>query len=388
MDVLAIADDATGALETGAKLAGSGIGSLVTIQRRLELNPPALVVDTETRHLTGETARDRVRALGREARLLGVRYIYKKTDSTLRGNIGAEFRGLLDVFDDRPIVYVPAWPLMGRTVKHGRLLVNDLPLERTAFARDIRSPVKSGSILEVLGSNCPVKVRLAAEASALRAILGGGAAGEVALCDGSTEEDLEVLASALTAYDAPYIAAGPTGFLGHWIGRLLPSTRRTSELPDMRRGLVVSGSLHPVSVQQIHAAGRAGLPVFHLSPAPSSDSELSAGVSTALLTHRWAGLVTSPRTRSGAEAVAGRLASITRAVLTQEGTGLLVIFGGDTTLAIFQALGIETVTSCTELLPGIPLSRASFAGRRLDVITKAGGFGDADVLTSIRQWRQ
>jgi uncharacterized protein YgbK (DUF1537 family) len=98
--------------------------------------------------------------------------------------------------------------------------------------------------------------------------------------------------------------------------------------------------------------------------------------------------VTSRRIDSGAETVAERLASITRDLLTKEGPELLVIFGGDTTLAVFQALGIETVTSCTELLPGIPLSSASFAGRRLDVITKAGGFGDADVLASIRQCRQ
>ena len=75
-------------------------------------------------------------------------------------------------------------------------------------------------------------------------------------------------------------------------------------------------------------------------------------------------------------------------MLEQEPTDTLVLFGGDTTLAVLRSLGITTVEPFTELLPGIPLSHATYAGRRLVLITKAGGFGDADVLSRIRQWQQ
>ncbi len=108
MEILVLADDATGALEAGAKLADRGSRCLVTLHRDLTAAPDALVVDAETRHLTREAALACVRGLAREARRRGVRHLYKKTDSTLRGHIGAEFQALLDVFPERPLLYVPA----------------------------------------------------------------------------------------------------------------------------------------------------------------------------------------------------------------------------------------------------------------------------------------
>ena len=54
-----------------------------------------LVVDAETRHMAPEEAYAVVESLTRQAVDLGVQYIYKKTDSALRGNIGAELTALL-----------------------------------------------------------------------------------------------------------------------------------------------------------------------------------------------------------------------------------------------------------------------------------------------------
>ena len=69
---------------------------------------------------------------------------------------------------------------------------------------------------------------------------------------------------------------------------------------------------------------------------------------------------------------------------THLGQGLLVV-GGDTTFAVLQALDVTTVEPCAELLPGVPLSNARFAGRDVAIVTKAGGFGDADMLSRVRQ---
>src|SRR5580700_2056876 len=117
MEVLALADDLTGALETGAKFAAHGIEALVA-----EAGPcRVLVVNTETRHLSpGEAAGRIVRAAAANPS----RLIYKKTDSTLRGNIGAELGALLEVRRDSPLLYVPAYPEMGRVVKQGHLYVH------------------------------------------------------------------------------------------------------------------------------------------------------------------------------------------------------------------------------------------------------------------------
>ncbi|RPI16629.1 MAG: hypothetical protein EHM65_03510, partial [Acidobacteriales bacterium] len=91
MQVLAIADDTTGALEVGAQFAADGVRSLVTVKLRLAGEAAALVVDTQTRHAHAARARHRAAQIAAMAREAGIPYLYKKTDSTLRGNIAAEF---------------------------------------------------------------------------------------------------------------------------------------------------------------------------------------------------------------------------------------------------------------------------------------------------------
>ena len=386
MDALVLADDATGALEAGAKLADNGLRSLVTIYPDLEFTSGILVVDTETRHTGGELVQEHLHAIARKARRQGIRYLYKKTDSTLRGNIGSEFQALLDVFPDCPLVYVPAYPKLGRTVRNGHIYVNDVPLEQTAFAEDPRDPAHIGSIPELLARTCRAPVYLATVPFAVPSLLAGNAAGSIILCDGSKEEHLEEIACILAAHEAPYLAAGPSSFLGHWMGKLLllPTCRIPARL-TVRGGLVVSGSLHPASVRQILAGERSGIPIFRLSPIHSKDPALAVAVSAALRFHRWVCLTTSTEIHSEAETIAERLGLVTCAVMNQARTEGLLIIGGDTTFAVLQALGVATVAPCGELLPGIPLSNTHFAGRELAIITKAGGFGGADVISLIRK---
>ena len=50
-----------------------------------------LVIDTESRHIPPAQAADLVRSITEQAVALGVACIYKKTDSGLRGNVGANW---------------------------------------------------------------------------------------------------------------------------------------------------------------------------------------------------------------------------------------------------------------------------------------------------------
>ena len=106
--LLALADDLTGALEIGGIFGGRGAVSLVTTERTLD--PPGLdgctsilTVDTDSRHLPPDVAARRVAELARCAASRDIPFIYKKTDSTLRGNIGAELRGLMDAFPGQTV---------------------------------------------------------------------------------------------------------------------------------------------------------------------------------------------------------------------------------------------------------------------------------------------
>lgn len=101
IQLLIIADDFTGALDTGVQFAGRGIRTRVFTGPERSLSGPdpdvsVAVVDAGTRHLGARQAYDTVYRLTRQAAALGIRRILKKTDSALRGNIGAELSAVLE----------------------------------------------------------------------------------------------------------------------------------------------------------------------------------------------------------------------------------------------------------------------------------------------------
>ncbi|MBI5085319.1 MAG: four-carbon acid sugar kinase family protein, partial [Acidobacteria bacterium] len=150
MEVIVLADDLTGALEAGAQFAGAGAVAVVLTKDPPKFDVPVVIIDTETRHLAPPEAARRVFRHAQWAKDAGVALIYKKTDSTLRGNIGAELGALLGAFPGRRLTYAPAYPQLGRTVVHGRLLLDGLPVEQTPFAGDPIDPVTESNIEVVL----------------------------------------------------------------------------------------------------------------------------------------------------------------------------------------------------------------------------------------------
>ena len=140
--LLIIADDFTGSLDTGVQFAKRGINTLVTVMRDqavdLTADCQALVVNTESRHVPPEEAYIKVRAVTESAMAAGFTHIYKKMDSTLRGNIGSELAAVMDALSDdsqpiwREITFVPAFPKSGRFTKQGLQYVGETLLHETA----------------------------------------------------------------------------------------------------------------------------------------------------------------------------------------------------------------------------------------------------------------
>jgi D-threonate/D-erythronate kinase len=290
------------------------------------------VIDTETRHLSAAEAA----AVVHETVLSALRFdpwlIYKKTDSTLRGNIAAEFRSLLGLLPGRALVYAPAYPEMGRTVKQGRLLLHGVPVHQSAFAFDTLNPVLSSDI-EALMAGIPVVI-----------------------LDGESAEDLASAASSIVQQNPTSIAAGP-GALGRALASCLRSALGTTPaLPRLSRCLIVNGSMHPVSARQIEFARAHGC----------FDDEWICFTAAG----RGVGM---ERARHAGEQV--------REVLDESQFEALIVFGGDTALGIHRALGSRDFYPCGEIAPGVPLSRCG----DLYWITKAGGFGPPDLLCDIRR---
>ncbi len=375
MFAIALADDTTGALEVGAKLCQTGVRSLVWLEHTSGLPEewPGLVLELATRHLAPQDAARRVREAGSWAREKGAPYIFLKTDSTLRGPIGAELGALLDVWPDRTLVYVPAYPAMGRRVREGVLYVNGQPVSETAFAHDPREPVRESSVLRLLARECPAPSVLVRSATELAEALADDVAGRILVCDAQEERDLEAIAEVLAGCAEAPLAAGTGGFAGHWFLRLpLPREGRPTKLMA-RRWLVVNGSLHPRSREQAALAD---------VPRIACEGRWPSGAT-------WALIETHKEPSAEPTGAAAELAATVAHIVREHGVEGLVIFGGDTARAVLEALGVQGLEACGELLAGIPISRA--LGADLLVVTKAGGFGPPDVVARIRgeieRWR-
>lgn len=377
-----LGDDLTGALEAGAKFAGQGIASRVAINEGKEppdvpLDVSVLVLDTETRHVSPDEAASRVYQQARWAIGRGFSTIYKKTDSTLRGNIGSELRALLQAHPSSRLLYVPAYPKMGRTVKQGVLHVDGRPVSATDFGSDALNPVAESSIPALLASHIPLPI-IPIDEKNLR--LGGGDA--VYVCDAELEEEVEGLARFFVESGIFDLAAGPAAFL-HYLAREMELPRHApTPLPPVQRALVVSGSRNQRSLSQLRHAKEAGFPVV-----ASADQLKPSGDSG------WWILENGTQAAESSEEAAARVANKVVDVVKNTEIDALVVFGGDTAHAVLRALGLSELEPIGEALEGIPLSRISLrrssgeaeaSERNIVLITKAGGFGPVDVLPMIR----
>ena len=156
--LLIIADDFTGALDTGVQFAARGARTEVVVDPQIDFSAcgaDVLVVDTETRHLPAADAYKTVFDLVERARRAGVRFIYKKTDSALRGNIGAELSALLEASGLRQLPFLPAYPKTGRITKNGVHYINGVPVTESPFGKDPFEPVRHSVIAELIGEQCP-----------------------------------------------------------------------------------------------------------------------------------------------------------------------------------------------------------------------------------------
>ena len=148
-----LADDLTGACEIAAIGHGSGLRSVVSMSQHLVDESADLVVyDSETRLCGKEAAAAAVRELaGRINERSDTRFLFKKTDSVMRGPIAAEVCTLMRTLDLRRCILVPANPHLGRTIEDGVYYIDGIPLDRTSFAEDLHHPAQSALVEQLLG---------------------------------------------------------------------------------------------------------------------------------------------------------------------------------------------------------------------------------------------
>ena len=447
MKLLILADDFTGAMDTGVQLSKAHIQTLVFAKlpdlREKKSFPPCqvLVLHTNLRHETPKRAYQVISDLLSACYEPGLS-IYMKTDSALRGNISATLAAAVDTLQ-MPLHFIPAFPDADRTTKNGIVYIGETLLEDSVFANDPRSPMTESDLFKIVTKDYPLSCRLissplngftvlreepsaAYEAedslsgkNAYESASFGEFSPQLYLYDASTNGDLASIGTFLTEQNALTLTAGCAGFAAQF-PKCLVFPREAAYTPNAPGPLLfLSGSANAITFRQLEKAAEMGYSLFPMKSyleasikgvpsckdqedklAESAITLLRDGKSVILATAQdMASLLDFPALTAFAgseEAVHAAISDcscrLVRRILEAVDISCLTVFGGDTVAGILEELGCTYVYAKGEIDTGVPLCLLSYRlspekpEKTLHLITKSGGLGCETIVKSIDKY--
>lgn len=416
LKVAIIADDLTGANDSGVQFAKKGLATSVLMQKGANVNPDldVVIIDTDSRSQPKEIAYERVR---NAARTLGSNFfniIYKKIDSTMRGNVGVELDAFFDAFQPDILVLAPGYPMNYRKVKNGFLYIEEKLLHETDFAQDPKNPMYDSFIPNILssGTDRPIgQITLGDFKKGSKHIQ------EVILeywrkkvpyilFDSAKEDDFKLIVESIKESNLNAIWSGSAGLANHLIdyrneyikvyepkksletvlmviGSVNESSRKQLDclLQSPRvRGIILHSHLTVQDkktfeleiarvLKEIEIAIQQGLHIALYSSGELKDIELTTqygqefGLTTEMISNR----------------VSEALGVIASSAITNHELKRLFLTGGDTAKSVCDAMNISEFRLIDEVEMGVPIGILADTDE-IVAITKAGGFGSLDVL--------
>ncbi len=335
--IVLLADDLTGACDAGAAFLRAGRTVRVWFGCSVEFSTPESVqaFNTSSRTLSPRRAARAVSlactALAGDPNSL----FFKKVDSAARGPVADELLAAHSALGTRAILFAPAFPAAGRTVREGVLEIEDAAGTHSTIHLDRLFPIMTrGRIFQI------------SHARELAPALDSGKT--VLICDTSTDADLDALARA--AEDLPGLLYAGSAGLAQALARLVTARPMTALVPHTSRTLIIAGTSHPVTKLQLETLG-------------SVDDDHVR--------------VLRLRLQFGATA---RIRSTFRSYAPQA----LILTGGETAELAVRALEANSFILQGEFMPGIPWGVVQGGDAHgCTVVTKSGGFGSPNAFNEI-----
>lgn len=405
---LIIADDLTGANACAAGFAREGLRA-VTVglgqpSSIAQFHPQfdVVVVTTESRHSSpGETAD----VVGMAARAgWPVDLLACRIDTTLRGNVGVAAQTMIEVareLSGQRVVGLcqPAHPEAGRHTVEGHQLLEGQRLEETELAHDVRTPMHTSQVDEILAHRTSLAIRLLSIGlvtgprdllvAAIRGILAEQV--DVIVADGLTTDHISRVAQAAVEADpnvrwvaidpgpgalALSLALGITGETG--LAPVLLVSGSATDLTQQQLARLIS-ERDPVVVRPI-LQPESALPDVEASAAALIAAVRSANPGQMVL---FASVLTpddmKELTDDEAQAYPRTLGQIARQVLNETDVGGLYTTGGDITAAVLAELRGQGIAIHDEVVPlavAGEIVGGPWAG--LPIVTKGGLVGVAE----------
>lgn len=394
MKIFIMADDITGMLDTGAQFAGRGISTQVlplpvTSEQIRGCRADVALVNTRSRHMAPEDAYKCVYQLAKAAAEAGVQILYKKTDSALRGHIGAELAAMSDAAGKKSVAFLPAYPELGRRTKEGIQYVNGVPLSESPFSRDALEPSTESDICRILGRETEIPSLVIPVER--QQIPRGAGSRQIVVFDAEREGEMDRrICQLLSRRDERLLVAGCAGLAKELAGFLAPSPQM-KVFPLQKNLFVLCGTNHAVTTGQILHAQQNGfvrisIPIEELVGGKVHSDRIrmlrdacKQGKPVIADIDRENPMEVQPEI---SKKIVDGLSSVLLScqdVLTEY---TLFLTGGDTLGSYLEHSGCKQILILGEILPGTPISLLRFADRQQCVISKSGGYGAENVLTS------
>ncbi len=432
MEAVILADDLTGANDSGVQLARRGLTTSVLFKMDAQSvrGQDAIVLNTDSRACTSQEAYSRVVEAAQFLRLLPAEFIYKKIDSTLRGNIGAELDAMDDVFQPEFIIIAPAYPDNGRTTTEGIHYLYGQPVHETDIGADKKTPVTTSYIPELLAQQTKKAVALISitelragkcgVVKRLDALLSEGV--RYVVSDAECEADLYILVEGVRESGYRVVWAGSAGLAKCLpVGAVYlqpmaePILHKDSNSRQNLPVLVVVGSITARSHVQLQAllasketvgielqskrlvqksewrereirrACERGLDALHsghhvVLHVPTNESVITDTIKVGLAHYHDIVEISN--------SIAGAIGEVVSNLLHTGDWAGVVMTGGDTATQICKQLGTERFELIDEVESGVPIGLLC-GGLELHAVTKAGNFGtDAVLLNSVTMLKE
>ncbi|UOR11447.1 four-carbon acid sugar kinase family protein [Halobacillus amylolyticus] len=417
MDVVVVCDDLTGANATGVKLTKKGLKTATVVHGLPvpESGYDALCLDTDSRYVSEEQARSRVKSALESIESNGRARVYsKRIDSTLRGNIGAEIEEMLDFSGENSVaIVVSSFPESGRSTVGGYLLVDDVPLQETDVAKDPVSPIKTSKVKEVIQnqtnlsiSSIGLDIVMEGHESLARSLKKLSSTYRVICIDAVTDEHIDMIANVVKECSHPVVTVDPGPFTAVYSSKYLGGGKKD------KKYLVTVGSVTSQTGQQLdYFINKWKVKPIYAKPKELAtfkekwQKEVDRVVATVekqavqakiiLVTTYHPGqkrldlaeiAEAENTTEEGlAKRITDGLASISRRVLekNKEDFAGCYLSGGDVTASVCSITRAQGIELADEVIPLAAYGK--FVGGYLDgmnVITKGGMIGDKKTLST------
>lgn len=417
--VLVVADDFTGANDAGSGFASAGARVNVLFDVATQAageQADVWAISTDSRAVSAGVAAERTSsAVERWQAIARAGWVFKKMDSTLRGNPGAEIEAALLASGAPAALVVPAVPKLGRTTVAGQCFINGVLLTETEYASDPKTPVLHASVSKRLAEQSGlvsglISLQQVRQTDLCQVLARAMARGErFIVIDAESEEDLQRIMAAAAELPQRPLLAGAAGLSdalslslsggGHEAPVVMPAIGRAPTL-------AVIGSMSEISQRQIarldshHPFTVVDVDIRQLFTGwPDAGrwrqralSALQRGEHCVIRTCQQSGQrqeITAlcerynlSRQQLG-DQICAFLADSTRELLQAFSPSALYLSGGDVAIAVAKGLGAEGFQIKGQVAGCVPYGHLLKVRDDLLVLTKAGGFGDDTTLVDV-----